>query len=130
MIADHLGSGDYAFTRVVFIGTLVLAAGAGAVSTLIIKRWGWARVLGLIFAASLGIAATRMLFAWDSITDAADRFTSDGLQLRNVDDFTAAAFGGRFALVLVGLGTLFAAASVAERRRPEYAHDKHNAPPV
>lgn len=126
MLADHLASGDYTVTRIVFVGTLVLAGCAAAVSTLVVKRWCWTRVLGLAFAALVVTAATRMLSAWESITNAADRLTSDGFQFRYVSDFMTTAFGELFVFVLVGSGALFTAAAVIQRHRPEYDDGKHS----
>lgn len=73
VLADHLGTGDYAITRAVFAAVLVTAIVIAVVS--IAKSAGWSRVAGLALSITLLFVAVRMHFRWEDITDVADHLT-------------------------------------------------------
>lgn len=101
MLADHLGSGDYAITRAVFVGVLILAVGTAAWSVFVAKSW--TRVIGLTVASILAFAAVRMHLRWEQVTGAVDLMTGPpggGFRLSELDDVARTVFGGG-AVVLV-----------------------------
>ncbi len=95
MLADHLGSGDYAITQAVFVGVLILAVGAAAWSVLMAKSW--TRVIGLTVASILAFAAVRMHLRWEQVTGAVDLMTGPTggeFRLSELDDVARTVFGG------------------------------------
>lgn len=110
MLADHLGSGDFAITRVVFISLLIVGIGVAAISVL--RSRAWPRALGLGIAAVVLGAAMRVLVRWEDVTNAGDRLAGpvgSDLQGSQVDDFVWSIFGsGAIVLLLLVVALLVA----------------------
>ena len=116
MLADHLGSGDYAITRVVFVVLLVAAAVAIVVAMRAAHHLN--RVLALAAAVLILITAVRMHQRWEEVTNAADRLAGpmgSDLQVREIDRFVTSVFGGVTTFTLLVL--LVAACVGAIHRR-------------
>lgn len=103
MLADHLGSGDYAITRAVFVSLLIVGVSVAAV--VVFRAREWPRILGLGIAAVVMGSALRVLVRWEEVTDAADRLAGpvgSDLQGNQLDDFVWSIFGsGVFVLLLL-----------------------------
>lgn len=119
MLADHLGSGDYTITRVVFVGLLILAVVVASVS--LVAGRGWTRVIGGAVAAVLGFAALRTLSRWEQVAGAVDLMTGPAggeLRVSEVDDVAHAVFGhGAVLLLVIALLAMLGAVVIAGRRR-------------
>ena len=118
MLADHLGSGDYAITRAVFTGILILAVGAAALSIVVVRSW--ARAIGLAIASILTFAAVRMHSRWEQVTDAVDRMTGPAggeFRLSELDDVAREVFGGGFVLLVLWMLVVMLIAVVVQGRR-------------
>ena len=119
MLADHLGSGDYAITRAVFVGVLILAVVTAGLSIVVAKSW--ARAIGLAVASILLFAAVRMHYRWEQVTGAVDLMTGPAggeFRLSELDDVARTVFGGgAVLLVLWVLLVMLIAVAVHGRRR-------------
>ncbi len=118
MLADHLGSGDYAITRAVFVGVLVVAVVAAACSIVLAKSW--ARALGLLVATILVFAAVRMRYRWEQVTGSVDLMTGPAggeFRLSEVDDVARSVFGGSAVLVVLWVLLIVLIAVVVQGRR-------------
>lgn len=116
MLADHLGTGDYAITRAAFAVILVVAIVIGGAS--IAKGKGSSRAAGLALSITLLFVAVRMHFRWEHITDFADLLTGpEGgeFRLSEFDDFVGSIFG-RLYFALAGLAGMLVAAAAMRRR--------------
>ena len=118
MLADHLGSGDYAITRAAFVAVLILAVVAAASSIVVAKSW--ARAISLVIAAILVFAAVRMHYRWEQVTGAVDLMTGPAggeFRLSELDDVARTVFGGAVLLVLWVLLVMLTAIAVQSRRQ-------------
>lgn len=100
MLADHLGTGDYAITRTVFAALVLLVVGTTAAALL---RSGWTRAIGLLVAAVFVFAAVRVHFRWEEVTNAADLLTGGGFQISELDEFGRTVFGGGVVIAVLWL---------------------------
>ena len=104
MLADHLGSGDYAITRAVFVGILIQAVGAAAWSVFVAKSW--TRAIGLVVASILAFAAVRMHLRWEQVTGTVDLMTGPTggeFRLSELDDVARTVFGSGAVLLVLCL---------------------------
>lgn len=116
MLADHLGTGDYAITRAVFAALLVVAIVVAVVS--VAKSDAWVRIIGCALSVTLLLVATRMHFRWEYITDFADHLTGPRggeFRISELDDFVGSIFG-RLYFLLVILSAMLVTAVVMHRR--------------
>jgi len=111
VLADHLGTGDYAITRTVFAALVLLVVGTTAAALL---RSGWTRAIGLLVAAVFVFAAVRVHFRWEEVTNAADlmlggrprpgaALTGGGFQISELDEFGRTVFGGGVVIAVLWL---------------------------
>lgn len=115
MLADHLGTGDYAITRAVFAAVVVVAIVVAVVS--IAKSDAWIRIIGCALSVTLLFVAVRMHFRWEYITDFADHLTGPSggeFRLSELDDFVGSIFG-RLYFLLASLAAMLVAAVVMNR---------------
>ena len=128
MLADHLGPGDYAITRATFTVLVIVVVAIAAASVHAAK--GRTRAIGLLISTILAIAAVRVHFRWEQVTDAADLMKGDrpqpgqvlghsGFQVSELDDFGRAVLGGGVVmLTLWALLVTLAASVIWDRRHP------------
>ena len=120
MLADHLGTGDYAITRVVFV--VLLAATTAVLVVAIRAAHHLNRVLAGAAAALFLITAIRMHQRWEDVTNAADRLAGpmgSDLQVGEIDRFITSVFGDATTFLLAVL--LVAACVGAIHRRASRA---------
>jgi hypothetical protein len=118
VLADHLGSGDYAITRAAFAVVLLSAIGAAVLSIRLAK--GWTRVIGLAMAATLAFAAARMHTRWEGVTDAADRLTGPSggqIRLGELAYFLRHVLGGNSVIATLSVLSVGLIALAAQGRR-------------
>jgi hypothetical protein len=127
MLADHLGSGDYSITRVVFV--VLLIATVVVLVVAIRATYQLNRVLALAAAVLLLFTAVGMHERWQEVTDAADRLTGPAgsdLQFSELDHFVQAVFGD---FPMFALLAMIVAACIGAIRRRAIGQVRRAAPP-